>query len=259
MPGVLYARVGTEWVPVVGGGIGENTIEEVWPAGSIRATIKSTADPGWLLFGQTVAGAQTLYPALWAVAPAGWKSGANLVIPSDVDCGLRGSSVAGLGQTSGTNTKTLAEANLPPHAHNINHGHGTALSGTDTANHSHAGVDHLHRVDIWSAGINQNHYHGGLDGQHTIIHAYASGIGYAGGGNQLGAGTTHWVSHDHAHAVNGVSGAADRGLQTGGVSSWHQHYSDIPAHAGGSGNTGSGAAVNVQDAAINVRFQIKAH
>ena len=37
---------------------------------------------GWAeLNGQTLVGAETLYPALWANSPAGWKSGSDLTLP----------------------------------------------------------------------------------------------------------------------------------------------------------------------------------
>jgi microcystin-dependent protein len=90
------------------------------PAGTIRATVKTTADDGWLLFNQTVVGAQSAYPALWAVAPAGWKSGSDLVLPNVDDSVLMDAgSVASLGTVDGANTATLAEANLPAHVHTI--------------------------------------------------------------------------------------------------------------------------------------------
>ena len=247
--GVLYAKVNGSWEAIPGAATTAIDIQQVWPAGSIRVTISGSADIGWLLFGQTVTNAQTIYPALWLVAPATWKSGANLVIPSDVDCGLRGSSVAGLGQISGTNTKTIATANLPAHAHGVN-----ITSGNDSPDHTHLGVDHLHGVSIQSGGQNQSHYHMG-SGNRSLFVGSGSNYIYA----NAGAGTvdyvgTDWASHDHSHAVNGSTGAADRGLTTGGASVRHTH-----AVNGTSDNAGSGTALNVQEAAINVRFQIKAH
>lgn len=107
------------------------------PAGTIRATVKSTADDGWLLFGQTVTDAQTLYPALWAAAPAAWQSGADLVLPDLDDTILIGAgSIAALGATGGANTATIAEANLPAHTHSIDHNHASATTSSDGA-HTH--------------------------------------------------------------------------------------------------------------------------
>ena len=252
--GTLFAKVGGSWQPVVSDTT--MTQQEIWPAGSIRTTIAAAADPGWLLFGQTVANAMSLYPALWAVAPAGWKSGSSLVIPSDVDCGLRGSSTAGLGQVSGTNVKTIATANLPVHAHAIDHDHAAVTSGNDNAEHTHS-------VDIWSSYVNVEHYHAGYAGQNNVMLYGISGAGLTGGGAPFGTGTTHWsnaaaanyptdpaTALNHRHAINGTSG---------GRSAVHQHGVDLPNFVGSSGNAGSGTALNVQDAAINVRYQIKAH
>lgn len=46
-----------------------------WPS-------SGTVPSGFALMGTTVTNAQTLYPTLWSVSPAGWKSGANLVLPT---------------------------------------------------------------------------------------------------------------------------------------------------------------------------------
>lgn len=50
--------------------------------GTLRQTMKTTADPGYALMGTTVTNAQTLYTALYAIAPAGWKAAPNLVLPA---------------------------------------------------------------------------------------------------------------------------------------------------------------------------------
>ena len=247
MPGVLRVKVGGVWqdIPVASSSL---TIEDIWPAGSIRTTIKATADIGWLLFGQTVADAQTLYPTLWGIAPTGWKSGSSLVIPSDVDCGLRGSSAAGLGQISGTNTKTIATINLPAHAHTINHDHGGSTTGYVSADHVHSGQtggfssNHLHNSDHVGSPSDFMYWRYGYG---TTNFYNASAV--AGGDWQVNH-TTNWADRDHSHAFS-----------TGGISANHYHSTSVPAFNGNSGNTGSGTALNVQDAAINVRFQIKAH
>ena len=243
MTGVLYAKVNGSWVPVPMQASSVVQIEQVWPAGSIRTTIAALADPGWLLFGQTVANADALYPMLWAIAPAGWKSGSSLVIPSDVDCGLRGSSTAGLGQISGANTKAISVANLPVHAHAIDHDHGSVNSGYVSLDHSHG---------FTTGGFSANHWHAPAGGQPWIVNAVNSGGGHnlspGGAGNAQIQTGTGYVSNDHTHSG-----------QTGGISANHQHSVDLPNFVGSSGNAGSGTALNVQDAAINVRFQIKAH
>jgi hypothetical protein len=262
------------------------TVEQVWPAGSIRASISGTADPGWLLFGQTVVGADALYPTLWGKIPTGWRSGSNMILPPDVDRVLRGSSLAGLGQISGANTKTLSIANLPTHLHTIDHDHPNVTSGyvsavhthgfttgNPSANHSHAGVDHLHYVSIQSGGFSSNHYHNPAGGAYGYMYSdqgARSGYIYVAGGSSqpwVEFTTTDWAAQDHSHGINGYSGAADRSLTTSGVSEWHTHSGSTGGIStnhyhgvnGDTGNTGSGTALNVQEEAINVRFQIKAH
>ena len=53
------------------------------PVGTIVETLWTTDPMGFLrLDGRTIVNGQTLYPELWAVAPAGWKSGTSLVLPT---------------------------------------------------------------------------------------------------------------------------------------------------------------------------------
>jgi len=55
------------------------------PAGAILETLWTTDPFGYLLLdGRTITGGEFLFPALWAVAPAGYKSGSDLVLPTDV-------------------------------------------------------------------------------------------------------------------------------------------------------------------------------
>lgn len=54
------------------------------PAGAIVETLWTTDPLGFLLLdGRTIVGGEFLFPALWAVAPVGWKSGSDLVLPTD--------------------------------------------------------------------------------------------------------------------------------------------------------------------------------
>lgn len=54
------------------------------PAGAIVETVWTTDPLGFLLLdGRTITGGDLLYPALWAVAPIGWQSGSDLVLPTD--------------------------------------------------------------------------------------------------------------------------------------------------------------------------------
>lgn len=106
------------------------------PAGTIVATIKSTADTGWLLLnGALVTGAESSYPSLWSAAPSSWKTGSNLQLPNLANRMLEGVGTTSLGATGGSNTVTLTEANLPPHAHTVDPP-STAVSISDPG-HNH--------------------------------------------------------------------------------------------------------------------------
>lgn len=125
------------------GGVSAALLEILCPAGSIRPTINGSADTGWALFNQTLVGAQTAYPVLWGKAPAGWKSGADLVLPNLADRMLEGVGVTAVGVTGGANAKTIASGNLPVHTHLVDppnttvvitdpgHVHGTKEFHTD--------------------------------------------------------------------------------------------------------------------------------
>jgi len=53
------------------------------PAGVIVEYIGASEPNGWLfLDGSTVVGGEFLFPALWAVAPPSWKSGSDIVLPT---------------------------------------------------------------------------------------------------------------------------------------------------------------------------------
>jgi microcystin-dependent protein len=110
------------------------------PAGTIVATIKSTADTGWLLLnGALVTGAESSYPSLWSAAPASWKTGSNLQLPNLANRMLEGVGTTALGATGGSNTVTLTEANLPPHAHTVNPP-STVVSISDPGHNHTSGV-----------------------------------------------------------------------------------------------------------------------
>jgi len=54
------------------------------PAGAILETLWTIDPLGYLLLdGRTITGGEFLFPALWAVAPPSYKSGSDLVLPTD--------------------------------------------------------------------------------------------------------------------------------------------------------------------------------
>lgn len=103
---IVYERVGGAWVQ-----LGTN------PTGTIRATIAAAADTGWLMLnGVAYNPGNTLYPALWAIAPSSWRSGTTLTLPDATGRTLLGGV---LGQLGGANSRIITAANMPSHAHGI--------------------------------------------------------------------------------------------------------------------------------------------
>lgn len=218
-------------------------LETLTPAGSIRATPYSVADAGWLLFGASYPNANAAYPTLWAKVPTAWKSGTTLVLPTDTDMVLRGNS-SSWGLVSGSNTRVLTVAMLPPHTHDMSHDHPGSITGTVSSDHSHG-------INFDSSTESTFHDHGiggvvnsgsGFDG--AALGRVGDDVSYA------PFATTAGQNVLHVHAIVG---------NTGGISSNHYHGFDVPAYSGNTGNAGSGSSFNVQESGINVRFQIKAH
>lgn len=226
------------------------------PAGTISATIRNTADTGWLLMGQTISNADTLYPALWAVAPAAWKNTSTgaLSLPSMANKYLSGKdSVETLGAEGGSNTKSLSQTNLPKHAHTIHHGHGNTFALSQT--------DHTHDVDPDSK----------TTGDPSVDVVHRKGDGYI---TSTGPGTSFRIPDMHYDAVT-------LGMQVYASTFDHTHTFDLPAktstgananvslsgavsdnNSSSSGDGGvalAGTAFNVESLHMIVNFQIKAH
>jgi len=153
------------------------------PAGTLRYTINSAAEPGWIeIDGTTYTGAQTAFPVLWGIVPAGWKSGSSLVTP-DWRNRYAISHTGGrtVGDLLGSHTSSLAVGNMPSHAHGIN-----VFTGGESANH-------VHNV----AG--------------SFVNNTAGGGIYAGGIGGSLSGFTTIESAAHVHAINSATDAAGSG------------------------------------------------
>jgi len=197
------------------------------PAGTISATIKSTADTGWLLLnGAPIAGADLLYPSLWAIVPASWKSGTTLNLPNTADKTLEGQSTTALGVSGGSNTVTIASGNLPTHVHSIDPP-STSVSVTVNDNT----VDRVTRLTS------------------EVANGYATGISPSSTGTGLLAGTAYGLSNttfgmsvsyetEHTHTASGSVDIAAFNSANGGFA-----------------NT----ALTITNAHLAVNFQIKAH
>lgn len=239
-------------------------LEEICPAGTIRQTLKATADTGWVLDDQTIVGCDVTYPTLWANAPATMKSGSDLVIPDLAEVGLIGAgSFAALGEVAGSNTQPIAETNLashthasPAHVHDIGHGHADDIAIT--------GGSHAHGDTI---SANQSgHVHAGSNtaGESMAKVRFSS----AGSHLQLASGTSGWYlgyesnteSTDPAITISGgvSTSASHPHTVTGGVT---DHAGDSGAFNGDAetGSTGGDTDLNIVSKSFGVRYQIKAH
>jgi hypothetical protein len=115
------------------------------PAGTVLDYIGTAAPSGWLMLdGSAHVGADTAYPELWALAPAGWKSGTTLTLPD-----ARGRMAVGyqasqavfdtIGETGGSRDAALVTHThgLGAHTHTLAHTHTTDDPGT----HTHGAAD----------------------------------------------------------------------------------------------------------------------
>lgn len=230
-------------------------VSKLLPAGTIAATIKSSADTGWLLLdGTPVTGADSTYPALWAVAPTAWKSGTTLNLPDMANKYLSGKdSGETLGAEGGSNTKSLSATNLPKHIHTIHHGHGNSFTLSQT-NHSHTvnpdakatgnpSVDVVHRKGdgyITSTGpgtsfrIPDMHYDAVTNGMQVYTNTF-----------------------DHTHTIDLPSKTSSD--ETANVSLSGSVTDNTTSSSGDGGAALTGAAFNVESLHMIVNFQIKAH
>lgn len=101
-------------------------------AGAVIMWIFPTIPSGFIsLDGQSIAGANTLYPDLWAAAPSSWKVGTTLTVPNlkgkmPVHYDSTQTEFDALEESGGSKTRTLTAANVPEHVHGMDHDHPSA-------------------------------------------------------------------------------------------------------------------------------------
>lgn len=202
-------------------------IELLSPAGTLRASLTSAAETGWLAMGQTVSNAQTLYPTLWGKAPAGWKSGSSLVLPSMDDVSLAGAGGGGvLGALFGSNTSTLTSNNLPSHTHTM-------------PGHTHTTPAHTHTGSTGSAGSHTHSYD-----KPTFFQNVNAGQGFSIVTDQPASTGNTGSAGAHTHTVTIDSGGSGT-TGSGG--------------SGNTGSTGSGTAFSTLNRNLAIIWKIKAH
>jgi microcystin-dependent protein len=174
----------------------------------VFAVAAATAPTGYVLLdGSTITAGQTKYPNLWALIPAGWKSGANIVLPD-----MRGRTIIGAGTGSGLTARTLAtalgtetvtlssaESGTTAHAHTAS---SSSSSGTVSADHTHSGstggdsTDHAHTTNVSDVVRNANTIGA------FVVSAGSPGFNYG----PANIGTTGVnVFHTHAFTTGGIS------------------------------------------------------
>lgn len=96
------------------------------PVGSIVDYIGTTPPTNWLtMTGQTITNGESIHPELWAVLPASMKSGANIIMPNTkgrVSVGYDATQTEfdTIGETGGSKTHTLTQAQLPAASVTVN-------------------------------------------------------------------------------------------------------------------------------------------
>jgi microcystin-dependent protein len=160
------------------------------------------------------------------------------------------------GQNGGANTVTLAETNLPAHAHpvtvntaNANHNHNT---NTANAPHGHqtqwANAPHAHNVQV--AGNNAPHYHTDRIRAVTNYRGYnrVPSVHYGDNAN-LANTNTGWANAPHGHNGYAQGNNAPHYHGVNGANAPHNHginAVDAPhSHTAYSGQIGSGTAITV--------------
>jgi hypothetical protein len=210
--------------PNASGAVSMSTPLDAWPVGSIFMTM-SSANPATLLGGGTWVKLQGQYL-------------------------LASSSAYTAGQTYGSMTKTLTEANIPGHTHGFTTGsagaHTHSLSNSTAASagaHTHSGTaasagGHTHNVSGTGAeaGAHTHSITANSNGAHT--HSLSNSTAASAGAH------THSITANsngaHTHSVSGTSGGAGshshtRGSMniTGDFSGVGQKYGDLPPTVNG--------------------------
>lgn len=264
---------------------------EIFPAGTIIATIASVASSGWLLLdGSSHTNADTTYPDLWDVVPTSWKSGTTLNLPNMSDRTLEGHTTTTLGALGGSNTVTIAESNLPTHQHSISHGHGDDFSASQdshdhTANHDHAHTiaanqaTHHHSVNPPSTGVSVTVDDNGTDlvrrrdtYESTSYRAidinfdsttFGMAVDYISSHGHSASGTVdiasfNSVSTDPAITISGS--VSTKNVTTNSATPDITVGGGVTDHTGSSDDGGfANSSITVTNAHLAVNFQIKAH
>lgn len=227
-----------------GGGASTPTVVESVPSGAITQFAGSTAPSGWLLCnGSEVS--RTTYSSLFLAIGTTYGIGNGSTtfnlpnLSGRVPIGKDSAQTAfnALNNIGGTSSITLAEANLPAHAHSLSsHTHGLS-DHTHTLAHTHTGSSDSHTHDHGDTGSGGSHTHTYFDNPRNSSIQYASGTA---GQDRSSTTANTGSSGSHSHSIANDSHSHSISTSTQSTST-----SSIPSVTSSSGpsttNTGNGS------------------
>ena len=192
------------------------------------------------------------YPELFAVIGYTWGgSGGTFNTPP-----LAGKFPVGTDATRAIGaTGGSADSSLPAHTHTANHDHGGGSTNSVDLNHLHAVEDHLHHPPAITVAA---HNHGPGQGPAYVTYSPGSGQAIAWGeGPEIA--TPGATDNATPTASAGMTGAADRPLDTGWMdrSNAHSHTATVPAWNGSTSQAGVAPAGTNMPPYVSVPYIIR--
>ena len=186
------------------------------PIGTIVDYIGTAAPTGWtVLDGSTITNGALLYPNLWAILPASFKSGNDIVKPDTrgrvtVHQSSAGTLAGAVGSTGGSERVTLSSSEMPVHNHTITHTH--TITHDHTMAHTH--TNRTYSITTTSTNVG--------NGGTSVINSVTLNSN-ATGENTGGVSTPNTGGSSAANT--GASSAANTGDTggTGGVTQSHEN------------------------------------
>lgn len=277
--GVYVQRTDGTWVSLAA------DVGAHFPIGGVFAWPVNVPAPVGCIEANGQGESKTSLPALFSVYGYTFGgSGDTFNVPNLNDgYSLKGTTTGALvGTTTGSDTVTLATANLPIHSHSMNN-HSHTLSHTHDIGHGHSGT----AVSGGSHSHSINHDHGpfstGMGGLHNhaaSVTNYVNWVAFGGTGNlglvsggtgqpmNLFAPTVQTSNEQHEHIINvpnysgtsGPEGSHSHSLSINSFSgnSGPASSSTTSGATGNTGNTGSGTAFSNVSKSTYVKWLIRA-
>jgi microcystin-dependent protein len=161
------------------------------PVGSVIAWMGTGSVPSGFLEANGQVVSRSTYSDLFSVLGTSYGSGdgsTTFGLPDLNTRHLKGTTTVGtVGSTTGADTYTLSEAQLPSHNHSMGHTH--------TLAHTH-GIGHNHNISLNDQSANHNH--GLVSNSGNTINARANEGANAGTGGDHSHGTANTGGHNHS-------------------------------------------------------------